>query len=141
MYLGFIQLLITKLGRQKEITFIRHRIVTCIVPIGIHTYSGVYCIYLNHVICHNPMRRQTLHEEDHWDFKFLLMRQVARFSCYAAIRCSCSCISPETKGQVLVFWYPFFLYCVCPFLPHRSIAMHNGKPNTCLSLEMADDTE
>lgn len=45
------------------------------------------------------------------------MRQMVRFTCYAAVRCGSSCISPETKGQVLVLWYPFLLNCVCPFLP------------------------
>lgn len=58
---GYFQLLTTKRRRQKEITLTRHRTATCIVPIGIHTYSGGYCTYLNHVICHNPVRRQTLH--------------------------------------------------------------------------------
>lgn len=69
------------------------------------------------------------------------MRQVARFTCYAAIRCASSCICPETKGQVLVLWYPFLLYCVCTFLPPINIAVHNGKPNTSFSPEMAEGAE
>lgn len=69
------------------------------------------------------------------------MRQMARFICCAEIRCGSSCTSPETKGQILVFWYPLLWYCVCPFLPLSNIAVHHGKPNICLSPETAEGTE